>query len=210
MSGSLPAPSTIVVSSLVDDDAAGLAEVLDLDGVELAPDLLGDHGAAGQDRDVAEHLLAAIAEARGLDAQDLDGAAELVHDERREGLAVDVLGDDQERLADRDGLLERRQDVRHGRDLLVGDQDAGVLEHRLHPVRVGDEVGGDVAAIELHPLRVFLLEAQRLALFDGDDAVLADLVHHLGDDLADLGIRGGDGRHGRDLLARVDGPEPRP
>ena len=45
---------------------------------------------------------------------------------------------------------------------------------------------------------------RRLALLDGDDAVLADLVHHLGDDLADLGIRRGDGRDGRDLLAGVD------
>ena len=80
----------------------------------------------------------------------------------------------------------------------------GVLEDGLHPVRVRHEVGGDVAAVELHPLRVFLLEAERLALLDGDDAVLADLVHHLGDDLADLGIGRGDRRDGRDLLARVD------
>ncbi len=168
-----------------------------------------DHGPAGQDRDVAEHLLAPIAEARGLDAQDLDRAAQLVHDERGERLAVHVLGDDQERLADGDRLLERGQDVRDRRDLLVGDQDAGVVEDGLHPVGVGDEVGGDVAAIELHPLRVFLLEAERLALLDGDDAVLADLVHHLGDDLADLGIRRGDGRDGRDLLARADRPRRR-
>ena len=41
---------------------------------------------------------------------------------------------------------------------------------------------------------------RRLALLDGDDAVLADLVHHLGDDLADLGVGGADGRDGRDLL----------
>jgi hypothetical protein len=29
---------------------------------------------------------------------------------------------------------------------------------------------------------------EALALLDGDDAVLADLVHRLGDDLADLGV----------------------
>ena len=45
---------------------------------------------------------------------------------------------------------------------------------------------------------------RRLPLLDGDDAVLADLVHHLGDDLADLRIRGADGGDGRDLLAVVD------
>ena len=93
------------------DDAASLAEVLEGDGVELAADLLADDGAAGQDGDVAEHLLAAIAEARRLDGEDLDGAAELVHDERGERLTVDVLGDDQDGLALLDGLLERREHV---------------------------------------------------------------------------------------------------
>ena len=93
------------------DDAARLAEILERDGVELAADLLADDGATGQDGDVAEHLLAAIAEARRLDAEHGDGAAELVHDERGEGLTVDVLGDDQHGLALLDGLLERRQQV---------------------------------------------------------------------------------------------------
>ena len=46
------------------DDAAGRAEVLGRDRVELAADLLADDRAAGQRRDVAEHLLAPIAEAR--------------------------------------------------------------------------------------------------------------------------------------------------
>ena len=81
------------------DDATGRPEVLDGDRVELAPDLLADDRAAGQDGDVAEHLLAAIAEARRLDGEDLDGAAELVDDERGEGLTVDVLADDQRGLA---------------------------------------------------------------------------------------------------------------
>ena len=81
---------------------------------------------------------------------------------------------------------------------------SGVLEDRLHAVGVGDEVGRDVAAVELHALGVLGLEAERLALLDRDDAVLADLVHHLGDDLADLGIGGADRGHGRDLLAVVD------
>src|SRR3954447_23724830 len=188
------------------DDAAGLAEVLEGDRVELPPDLLADHGATGEDRDVAKHLLAAIAEARGLDGQDRDGPLELVHDERREGLTVDVLGDDHDRLALLDRLLEGREHVLDARDLLVGDEDDGVLENGLHPIRVGHEVRRDVAPVELHALGVFLLEAQALAFLDGHDAVLADLVHDLGDDLADLRIGGRDGGDGRDLLARVDRP----
>ena len=58
-----------------------------------------DDLAAREDRDVLEHLLAAIAEARRLDGADLERAAELVDDERGERLALDVLGDDEERTA---------------------------------------------------------------------------------------------------------------
>jgi hypothetical protein len=65
---------------------------------------------------------------------------------------------------------------------------------------VGDEVGAEVAAVELHTLDVFGLEFQTLALFDGDDAVLADLVHDLGDQGADGLVGGGDAGHLGDLF----------
>ena len=51
------------------------------------------------DGDVAEHRLAAVAEAGGLDRADVEHAAELVDDQDRQRLALDVLGDDQQRLA---------------------------------------------------------------------------------------------------------------
>jgi hypothetical protein len=43
--------------------------------------------------------LAAIAVARSLDGTNLEGAAQLVDDQRREGFAFDFFGDDQQRLA---------------------------------------------------------------------------------------------------------------
>ena len=55
--------------------------------------------AAGQHGDVAEHGLAAIAVAGGLDGTDVEDAAHLVDHQRGQGLAFDVLGDDQQRLA---------------------------------------------------------------------------------------------------------------
>ena len=94
------------------DDAAGAAELRDLRVLELEADLLGDDLGAGEDRDVLEHALAAVAEARGLDGDAGEGAAQLVDDERREGLALDVLGDDQQRAAGLDDLLEDREQVR--------------------------------------------------------------------------------------------------
>ena len=70
----------------------------------------------------------------------------------------------------------------------------------FHALGVGDEVGRDVAAVELHALDVLGLEGQALALLDGDDAVLADLVHHLGDQVADLRVGGRDGGDVGDLF----------
>src|SRR3546814_10015039 len=58
---------------------------------------LSDDFALAQDRDVLEHRLAAIAEARRLDRGDLQTATQLVDDERGQLLALDVLGDDQQR-----------------------------------------------------------------------------------------------------------------
>src|SRR3546814_283443 len=77
---------------LVDRDALGGAEHAERDVFELDPEILGDDFALAQDRDVLEHRLAAIAEARRLDRGDLQTATQLVDDERGQRLALDVLG----------------------------------------------------------------------------------------------------------------------
>src|SRR5690606_12791409 len=63
---------------LGDDDAARLAEQLQTGGLELEADLLGDDLTAGEDRHVLEHRLAAVAEARRLDRDDVERAPDLV------------------------------------------------------------------------------------------------------------------------------------
>ncbi|MFI5392962.1 MAG: TCP-1/cpn60 chaperonin family protein, partial [Myxococcota bacterium] len=73
-----------------------------------------------------------IAEPRSLHRHRTERAADLVHDERREGLTLDVLGDDRERLARLHDLLEQRQELLHARDLLVHDQDVRVIVDRFH------------------------------------------------------------------------------
>ena len=77
------------------------------------------------------------------------------------------------------------------------DQNVGVLELGLHPFRIGDEVGREVAAVELHALDHFERGLQALGFFDRDHAFLADLLHRLGDDVADGGVVVG--RDGADL-----------
>ncbi len=171
---------------------------------ELESDLLADDLATGQDRDVLEHRLATITEAWGLHRNGVERATELVDDEGGKRLALDVLGDHHERLAALDDLLEDRQEIRNRGDLLVRNEDVGVLEHGFHALGIGDHVRGDVALVELHALDELELSLQALRLFNGDDAVLADLLHRVGDGLADGGVSGGDRRDLRDLLALGD------
>ena len=67
---------------------------------------------------------------------------------------------------------------------------------------VGHEVGREVALVELHAFDDVEGGFDALGFFDRDGAVLADLVHRVGDDLADGGVPvGGDGGDLRDLLA---------
>src|SRR5213075_558484 len=135
-----------------DDELAGAAEQVEGRVLELETDLLGDDLTAGEDGDVLEHRLAAVAEARGLDGDRAEGAPDLVDDEGGQRLAVDVLGDDEQRLAGLDDLLQQRQQVLDGGDLGAEEEDVRVLELGFLTLRVGHEVTGDVALVEAHAL----------------------------------------------------------
>ncbi len=82
------------------------------------------------------------------------------------------------------------------------DEHQRILEHRFHLLRIGDEVGREVAAVELHPVDGLEIRLEPLRFLDRDHAILADLLHRLGDQIADLLIvvcR--DGTHLGNLLA---------
>ena len=93
---------------LLDDHLLGAAEHGRGDVLELDAEIFGDQLAAGEDRDILQHGLAAVAEARRLDGSDLEAAAQLIDDERGDRLALDVLGDHQKRLAGLDDRLKQR------------------------------------------------------------------------------------------------------
>ena len=137
---------------LGDGDAAGVAQHLQADLLQLHAGVRGDHGAVGDDGEVLHELLAAVAEVRGLHGRDLQGLAHGVDDQGGQGLALDVLGHDQGRLARLRDLLQQREEVRQRGDLLADEQHLRVLEDRLLGVDVGDEVRGQVALVEGHAL----------------------------------------------------------
>ena len=82
-------------------------------------------------RDVLQHGLAAVAEARSLHGAGVQRAAQLVDHQGGQRFAFHFLGDDQQRLAGARDLLEQRQQVLHVADLLLVDQDVGIFEHAL-------------------------------------------------------------------------------
>ena len=97
------------------------------------------------------------------------------------------------------------QQVLEAADLLLVDQDVGVLEDGFHRLRVGDEVGREVALVELHAFDDLERGLDRLGFLDRDGAVLADLVHGVGDDVADGVVPvGGDGGDLLDFLLVLD------
>src|SRR6516165_2317962 len=190
---------------LLDDDLLGAPEHGGGHVLELDAELFGDELAAGEDRDVLEHGLAAVAEAGGLDGGDLEPAAKFVDDEGGERLALDVLGHDQQRLAGLDDRLEHREHRLQSGELLLVQQDEGVLELGHHLLGIGDEVGREVAAVELHAFDDLDFGVERFGFLDRDHAFVADLLHRLGDHLADLAVAVRRERaHLGDLRGRAD------
>ena len=85
------------------------------------------------------------------------------------------------------------------------DQDDGVVQDGFHLLGVGDHVGGHVAPVELHAFHDLGVGLSGLGLLDGDDAVVGDLFHGLGDELSDGLVTGGDSADTGDVLGAADG-----
>ncbi len=96
----------------VGGDFLSTAKVSNGGGLELAAGFFrNDHG-AGQDGDILQHGLAAIAKARGFDGQHVEHAAQFVQNQGRQGFAIDVFGNDQQvALADLDQFFQQGNDI---------------------------------------------------------------------------------------------------
>ena len=82
-----------------------------------------------------------VTEAWGFDASNLESTSELVDDESCEGLALHILSDNEERLLGLHAGLEEGEHLLDRADLLVDQEDRGVLELNLGGLGVSHEVG---------------------------------------------------------------------
>lgn len=202
----------VLVTLAVEDDSVLLGNGNGAGGTEhvgggllkLDVELVSEDGTAGEDGNITEDRLSVVTKAGGLDSGDGELTSELVEDDGSESLTVNVLGDDQQRSTGLGGDLKRRKDVLKSRDLLLGEEDEGLLELDTLVLGVGDEVRGDEASVESHTLGNLNLVVNGSTFLDGDDTLLADLLHGLGNDGTDVGITvGGDGGNLELVLNRI-------
>ena len=171
---------------LGDRDLLGLAEHFDGDVLELDAQIFTDQLAAGQGCDVFQHRLAAITKARSLDGGDLQAPTQLVDHQGGQGFAFDVLGDDQQGTRGLNHRFQHWQQRLQRGQLLFAQQDQDILELDLHLFGVGDEIGRQIPAVELHALDNVEFGFEALGFFNRDHALVADLFHGPGDHVADF------------------------
>jgi hypothetical protein len=90
-------------------------------------------------------------------------------------------------------------------ELLFINQNIRVFHVHPHLVGIGDEIGRDVAAVELHALNHLELGLKRFCFLDRDHAFVTDLFHRIGNETANFRIAvGRDSADLSDLLVRGD------
>ena len=146
---------------------------------QLKTKLLGDHGTAGQDCDILQHLFSSVAVARCFHTYYLQSTTQFVHDQSGQSLALDILSDDQKLLAGLYDLLQKRQDFLNVGDLLVCDQDVRIIQDRFHFLHICGHISGNITSVELHTFYQVKLGLHGLALLDGDHAVAGNFLHSI-------------------------------
>jgi hypothetical protein len=201
ISAFLPAPSTMVVFSLVDRDLLGAAQHVQGDVFELDAEVFGDHLAAGQDAMSSSMALRRSPKPGALTAAILRPPRSLLT------TSVASASPSTSSAMISSGLRTARPlpaAAAWPAGWRASSRAAGcrVFQFGDHLVGVGHEVGRQVAAVELHAFDDFEFGFGGLGFLDGDDAFVADLLHGFGDHLADFTLAiGGDGA---DLLDFVE------
>ncbi len=188
-----------------DDRFFDASEHLNSNIFQFDAELFADQLATGQDGDILEDGFTAVAKAGSFDGADFEAGAEAVDDKCCQRFPFDIFCDDEERSSRLSHSLEDREELFDGSDLLLVEENEDIFQNALLRLRVGHEVGGDVAPVEIHPFDDIEGRFKPFALFHGDRAVFADFFHRFCNDFADLRISvGGDGGDLGDLFAVLD------
>ena len=132
-------------------------------------------------------MFTSVTKSRGLDGERIKHSLEPVQYKRGKGLAVYVLGDDNELfLAALSNFFQQWQNILDTRNLLICHQNKGLLIASFHPGHIGHHIGAHVTAVDFKAFHNFLLQAQRLALLHGHSTVITDGFYHVRNQLANF------------------------
>ncbi len=179
---------------------AGAAQLVNGGVLQIQAHFLRDDLAAGQGGNVHQHLLAAVTEAGSLYGHAHKGAPQAVENQGGQGLALNVLSNNQQLFAGLDNLLQQGQNLLDIGNLLVSNQDVGLIQISHHLVRVCGHIGGHIAPVEHHALNHLAVGLGGLALLHSDNTVRGDLLHGVSNQLANLVAAGGNSGHAGNVL----------
>ena len=162
---------------LIDGHTARCTKHFQLGIVQFKTGVFGDQLTIGQHCHVFEHGLTAITKPRRLHGSHIQHTTKTIDHQGCESFLLNVLSNDQQGLASAGNLFEHRHQILYQANLLVSEENVGLIQHSLHPLSVSGEVRGDVALIETHPLGDLQFSGHRLALFKRDHTFLANFVH---------------------------------
>ena len=163
-------------------------QVGQLNAFQVDAAVLENRVGTGQHRDVAQNRLAAVTITGSLHSNHLQNAPHLVDDQSRQGLAVDILSNDQQLLLGLADCLQQRNQRFVGRDLLFVNQNMAVIHLNRNFVLVGDKVRREKPAIKLHAFDDFHRRLAATPLFNRDHAILANLEKRIRQNIANRRI----------------------
>ncbi len=171
---------------LVERNLIGSTESLQAGILDLHTLVGRYYGSARERCYILQNLLATVAKAGSFASCNLQRATQLIDNQCRQSLTIDILGDNKQRTSALCYGLQDTHNLLHRRYLLIRNQDIGFVELRLHLLGVGDEVCRDVATVELHTLNHIYVSLGTLCLLDGDYTLVIYLCHSLGNELTNL------------------------
>ena len=136
----------------------GRAEIREFCVYKASPHLFADDLPACQQSNVAHHVFATLTKARRSHRQHIENAPRFVDDQRCQGLAHDILGNNEQVTTPLPGnFFQDRHEVVNRADLFVCYQDIGVFERSFHLRLVGYKIRGYVPSVQLHAFDVLHL-----------------------------------------------------
>mmetsp|Transcript_4526 Transcript_4526/g.7578 ORF Transcript_4526/g.7578 Transcript_4526/m.7578 type:complete len:325 (-) Transcript_4526:123-1097(-) len=172
---------------------------------QLHAHFFGNDGTSRQDSNVLHGSLAVVTKARGLDGTHLDSSTELVHDKGSQCFGLHVFRNNQERSLALDNRFQNGNQLCEAAHLLFNQENMRVLEFNFLSLGVSDKVRTDESSFKSHTLDNFQFVLHSLSILNGNDTLLSDTLHGVGNKVTNFYIRvGRDGTHLRDLFLAGD------